>query len=198
MHDVAQEAAPILRIVGVGGTTEPASSTELVLETAMGHLERHTVDATILRGADLDLPLYRAGAVDRSAKARRLVDAVGAADGIIVASPGYHGTVSGMVKNALDYLEELRGGRRGYLEGRAVGCIALAADSESAVSTLHTLRVVVHALRGWPTPLGVALCEEDVEFGSPEGPAAMQVRVLADQVHRFAQLRAGSAQPVYP
>jgi FMN reductase len=37
------------------------------------------------------------------------------ADGIVIASPGYHGGISGMVKNALDYLEDLRDAPRPYL-----------------------------------------------------------------------------------
>ena len=46
--------------------------------------------------------------------------AVSAADGLIIASPGYHGGISGLVKNALDYVEDLRGDARPYLDGRAV------------------------------------------------------------------------------
>ena len=37
------------------------------------------------------------------------------ADGLLVASPGYHGGISGMMKNALDYVEDLRADERVYL-----------------------------------------------------------------------------------
>ena len=75
----------------------------------------------------------------------------------MIASPGYHGSVSGMVKNALDYAEDLRHDERPYLEDRAVGLIAVAHGWQTAVGTLNQLRQVVHALRGWPAPLGVAI-----------------------------------------
>ena len=72
----------------------------------------------------------------------------------MITSPGYHGTVSGLVKNALDYLEELRGDQRPYLDGRAVGLIAVARGWQASVSTLGTLRQVVHALRGLADTVG--------------------------------------------
>ena len=42
---------------------------------------------------------------------------------MIVATPGYHGGLSGLVKNALDYIEDLANDDRPYLEGRVVGTV---------------------------------------------------------------------------
>ena len=72
--------------------------------------------------------------------------------------------MSGLVKNALDYLEELRGDQRPYLDGRAVGLVAVARGWQASVATLGTLRQVVHALRGWPTPLGLAINSSATTF----------------------------------
>ena len=52
---------------------------------------------------------------------------------VVIASPGYHGTVSGLVKNSLDYLEVLREDDRPYLDGRAVGVIAVASSGGRGV-----------------------------------------------------------------
>lgn len=86
-----------------------------------------------------------------------MIDAVRDADGILLASPGYHGTVSGMVKNAIDYLEDLAGDRRPYLQGRPVGLIVTAFGHQAANSGMTTLRTIAHSLRGWPTPFGAAI-----------------------------------------
>ena len=59
------------------------------------------------------------------------------------------------MKNAIDLLEDLRGDSRVYLDGRAVGCIVTAAGWQGCNTTLGAMRGIVHALRGWPTPLGV-------------------------------------------
>lgn len=103
------------------------------------------------------LPMYDTEAHDRSPQALALIDAVRQADGLLLASPGYHGAVSGMIKNALDYVEDLRTAERPYLTGRPVGLISVAHGWQTAVGTLHQLRSIVHALRGWPSPLGVAV-----------------------------------------
>jgi FMN reductase len=84
-----------------------------------------------------------------------MLDALRDADGLLVASPGYHGSMSGLVKNALDYIEGLRDDTRCYLDDVPVGCIVSAAGSQAGGSTLAALRSVIHSLRGWPTPLGV-------------------------------------------
>src|SRR3546814_2003634 len=46
---------------------------------------------------------------------------------------------------------------RVYFEGRAVGLIAVAAGWQATGTTLATLRSITHALRGWPTPMAVAV-----------------------------------------
>jgi FMN reductase len=111
--------------------------------------------ASLLTGTDLDLPIFDPSSIERPRKVLRLLDAVRAADGLVIASPGYHGSVSGMVKNALDYLEDLRNDQRSYLQDVPVGCIVSAAGWQACGATLAALRAIVHALRGWPTPMGV-------------------------------------------
>jgi FMN reductase len=64
--------------------------------------------------AELDLPFYDPKSPDRTGKALEFIGALRASDGIIVASPGYHGALSGMIKNALDYVEDMAGDTRAY------------------------------------------------------------------------------------
>lgn len=143
-------------IVGIGGTPRAGSSTELALEVALAGASRHA-DVRTFAGHDLILPLYRPGSPVTDARALALVDALAACDGLVIASPAYHGSVSGLVKNALDYAEELAGHDRPYLDGVPIGLIACAAGAQAASLTLSTLRTIAHALRGWPTPFGATV-----------------------------------------
>ena len=63
----------------------------------------------------------------------------------------------GLVKTALDYVEDLRDEPAPYFDGRPVGCILTGSGAQGAVTALTSLRAVIHALRGWPTPLGVCI-----------------------------------------
>lgn len=145
------------RIVALGGTVKAGSSTELALSVAVESARAAGAEVRVFDGAYLvGLPHY-AGPGHSPGAGGELVESVRQADGIIIATPAYHGTVSGVVKNALDYLEDLARDTRPYLDGRAVGLVATAYGHQAAMSTLQTLRAITHSLRGWPTPMGAAI-----------------------------------------
>lgn len=175
-------------IVGMGGTTRPGSSCESALRLSLDRVRELGHDVECYAAKDLLLPLYDPSDLERSRAAAAFVDAVRRADGLIVASPGYHGTISGLVKNALDYVEDCRDDDRPYLDGLPVGCITVAYGWQAAVNTLRTLRDVVHALRGWPTPYGAAINSAQVEFGDgtcDDERTAAGLRAVAEQVLAF-------------
>lgn len=180
-------------IVGIGGTNRPGSSSERLTEAVLGFAREQGAETRMFGGAALAaLPHFAPESPERTDGERELVEAVRAADGLIIASPGYHGGVSGLVKNAIDLLEDLRGDARPYFDGRAVGLIVTAAGWQAGGVTLQALRGITHAMRGWPTPLGVAVNSiEQKPFGADGGLAdeaiAGQLRMLAGQVMNFAQ-----------
>jgi FMN reductase len=146
----------------------------------------------LIAGAELaQLPLYAPESMLRTPSQRRLVDLMRQADGLVLATPSYHAGMSGLIKNAVDLLEDLRGEPRPYLDGRAVGCVVVGAGSQGPGATLTSVRTVVHALRGWPTPFGLTLNSSEPLFdpsGAPIDPRTReQMRLVASQVVEFAQ-----------
>jgi FMN reductase len=180
-------------IVGIGGTAAPGSSTEQALALALASAEVAGARIRMFGSETLaKLPHYLTGGASESSEGRDLVEAVRAADGVIVASPGYHGSISGLVKNAIDYLEETAKDERVYLDGVPVGLIATAYGWQATGSTLATLRSIVHALRGWPTPLGAAINSSGGIFKSgqcTDAGATAQLELVGRQVVQFARLR---------
>ncbi|WP_083866915.1 MULTISPECIES: NADPH-dependent FMN reductase [Frankia] len=176
-------------IVGIGGTTRADSTTHRALTTVLATMAQAGAETVQFGSAELDLPMYAPERRERSTAALRLLAAVEQSDAVVIATPGYHGGMSGLVKNALDYLEDLRGAPRPYLDGRAVGLIVCAEGSQAAGTTLSALRSSVHALRGWPTPLGVTLNTEQPLFDSAgrlvDAAAAARLETLADQIMGF-------------
>jgi FMN reductase len=178
-------------IVAVGGTLRANSSTERAMRHVLAAAQNAGARTKLISGAALQLPLYQPDNQERSDAARDLVAELALADGIILGSPGYHGSISGLVKNALDYAEDLRTDARPYFSGRAVGCIATAGGWPGAVNTLGALREIVHALRGWPTPLGAAINSAEKVFAE-DGTCQVQrvaqsLDVIAAEVISFAR-----------
>lgn len=182
-----------INVVGIGGSLRPGSQSERALRIALDSAAGAGAETLALTGDDLVLPFYDSALEERTPQATRLVEAIRRADGLIIVSPGYHGALSGLLKNALDYVEDLRGDERPYLDGRAVGVAALAYGWQAAVTTLNQLRTITHALRGWPTPLGGALNSAEVKFdevgGASEEKAAATLRLIGQQVVEFARAR---------
>lgn len=181
-------------IVGVGGTTAPGSSTEQALRLALAAAEADGATVTLFDGpAIATLPHYAPGVTASHATAQRLVAALREADGVIIASPGYHGSISGLVKNALDYVEELARDERAYFHNLPVGLIVTAYGWQATGSTLAAMRSIVHALRGWPTPLGAGIKTEAGMFADgscTNAQALQQLETVGRQVVEFARLHA--------
>jgi FMN reductase len=188
-------------VVGIGGSRRPGSSTERVIAAVLEDLESRGATTKLYGGESLLFPHYEPGAPLTAAAADHLA-AVRAADAIVLGSPGYHGGISGLVKNAVDYLEELRDDAPPYLDGKAVGCVSTAYGWQAAVSTLSALRQTVHALRGWPTPYGIAmnvadgLCSFDGRFTDTR--AGESARIVAGQIMRFVTAFRDTPAPSAP
>ncbi|WP_179475216.1 NADPH-dependent FMN reductase [Mycolicibacterium vinylchloridicum] len=145
-------------IVGIGGTLRENSSSQAALDVALAAARANGARTARFVGRDLDIPHYEPGSEgSRSEKQAALISAFRAADGFIISSPGYHGTLSGLVKNALDYVEDLVNDERAYFAGLPVGCIGVAYGNQAAVAVVTGLRSITHALRGFPTPYGATV-----------------------------------------
>lgn len=180
-------------IVALGGTTRPDSSTERALVVALRTAAAAGCETLLFDGAFLAaLPHYDPAALIRTPKEIELVEAVRRADGLILGTPAYHGGVSGLVKNALDLLEETVRDHHAYLDGVPVGLLVTAGGWQATGATLASLRSIVHALRGWPTPLGVTINTGAGPAFRPDGACvdtavAEQLAAVTSQVVDFAR-----------
>ncbi len=185
-------------IVGIGGGANSNSSTEKLLSLALEEARTHGVRSELFGGQHLALlPHYATPGATVSPEGKALVAAIRRADGLIIASPGYHGSLSGVVKNAIDYVEETARDSRPYFTDLPVGLIAVAGGAQAAMSTLCALRTIVHALRGWPTPFGASLNSSTMQFRDGvciDTTAIDHIKLVSAQVATFA-LRAKRIRP---
>jgi FMN reductase len=118
-----------------------------------------------------------------------LIESCYAADGLIWSSPLYQGTISGALKNALDWLHVL--GRRDppYLHDKVIGLIS-AAGGTQGLQAINTMEFAVRALRGWAVPYVVPVASAARVFereGRIQDPAVeRQLETLGGEVVRVA------------
>jgi FMN reductase len=183
-------------VTGIGGTVRVGSTSEIALRVALEGAQAAGAQVRMFGAAELDLPFYDPKSPARTEKALQLIEALRASDGIIVASPGYHGALSGMIKNALDYVEDMAGDERAYLDGIPFGCVGVAYGSQAAVAVLTNLRGIAHALRAYPTPYGAAIMADKNIFAGGaciDSETTSRLRLIGTQVAQMSRQRFGLA-----
>jgi FMN reductase len=184
-------------IVAIGGTIRAGSTTETALICALRRAEELGAETRLFGGEFLaKLPIFDPRPGDPTPEQMELVEAVRNADGVIVGSPGYHGSISGVVKNALDTLEITAKDPTPYFHGRPVGAVVTAYGWQATGSTLNALRGIIHAMRGWPTPFGAALNSTAGLFDEVgtcrDQKDAWALATVAEQVMEFARMKSGA------
>lgn len=134
------------------------------------------------------LPLYDPDSDEEPPSVNELVRTVGGSDAIVLATPEYHGSLSGVLKNALDYLD------REHFDGKAVLSVS-AAGGAVGVSSLAHLQTIVRNLHGVNCPDWISAGGEQRRFEDNGIPADARMRdrvekTLNDFVRMASMLRA--------
>lgn len=143
------------RIVGIGGTSAQRSSSLTALNAVLAAAAQEGAQTTVLELGQLGLPMYEHG-VPVTDAVKRYAETVSQADALVWSSPLYHGTISGLFKNAIDWLEVLSAAEPPYLHDKPVGLLAVAAGGH-ALQAISAMEHMVRALRGWTVPYVVAV-----------------------------------------
>jgi NAD(P)H-dependent FMN reductase len=176
---------PVIHIAGISGSRRAGSYTRMAVALALrGAAEVNTV-THLIDLAEFNLAFAGSGA-DKGPDFERLSSEVKQADGIILGTPEYHGSFSGVLKNALDLMgfEEF--------EGKMIGLVGVSGGAMGAFEGLNSLRNVGRALHAWVVPEQAAVPEAWKVF---EGSGAVKeprleerLKNVGRQVARFARL----------
>ncbi|MFF9489149.1 NAD(P)H-dependent oxidoreductase [Streptomyces sp. NPDC014676] len=181
-------------IVLLSGSLRAGSTSDRVAQWCAQRVTAQGATARVFTGAELDFPAYRPGLAACHAGVAGFLDELRRADGVVLVSPTYHASVSGLLKNALDAVNDIDGPQP-LLDGRAIGTVAVGAGPQGAATTLTTLRTIAHALRGWPAPLGVAVTKAPAPAAVERQQAPDEARLdeMVHQVLWLAGVRAATA-----
>jgi FMN reductase len=168
----------MVSIVGIGGSLRPDSYTQKALQVAAQRVEALGAEVEVLDLRQLNLPFCHGGKdYSQYPDVQRLRDTVTGADGLILATPEYHGGLSGVLKNTLDLMSF------DELSGKVTGMISVLGGQANS-NALNDLRLIIRGVHGWVIPEQIAIGKAWSAF-SPEGKLLDEK--LSERFDQFAQ-----------
>ena len=141
----------MVKIVGIMGSLRPDSYSAIALQQAISRVEALGATTEILDLREMTLPFCNGGdEYPDYPDVEVLREQVKTADGLILATPEYHGSVSGVMKNALDLMSFE------HLSGKVAGIISVL-GGQSNSNALNHLRIIVRWVHGWVIPEQIAI-----------------------------------------
>lgn len=141
----------MIKIVGIGGSLREKSQSYQALKIAMTRVQALGAETQILDLRQMQLPFCQGGGeYPDYPDVEVLRTAVQEADGLILATPEYHGSVSGVIKNALDLMSFE------HLEGKVAGLISVL-GGQSNSNALNDLRLIMRWVHAWVIPEQIAI-----------------------------------------
>ncbi|BAZ70122.1 NADPH-dependent FMN reductase [Fischerella sp. NIES-4106] len=168
----------MVKIVGIGGSLRADSYSQIALRLAAQRVEALDAEVEILDLREMQLPFCNGEQeYPDYPDVQRLQYAVSRADGLILATPEYHGSISGVLKNALDLMSFEQ------LSGKVTGLISVLGGQPNS-NALNDLRIIMRWVHGWVIPEQIAIGQAWKAF-SPEGKLLDDK--LAQRFDQFAQ-----------
>ncbi len=141
----------MVKIVGIAGSLRPDSYSQLALQVAAQKLQALGAEVEILDLRQMELPFCNGSKeYPHYPDVKRLQTAFSQADGMVLVSPEYHGSVSGVLKNALDLMSF------DQLSGKVAGFISIL-GGQSNSNALNEMRIILRWVHAWSIPEQVAI-----------------------------------------
>lgn len=168
----------MVKIVGIGGSLRADSYSQLALEVAAERVTALGAEMEILDLRQMQLPFCN-GEDDYPGypDVERLKNTVKEADGLILSTPEYHGSISGVIKNALDLMSFEQ------LDGKVTGLISVLGGQPNS-NALNDLRLIMRWVHAWVIPEQIAIGQVWKAFGT-EGKLLDEK--LSQRFDQFAQ-----------
>ncbi|PJN51625.1 hypothetical protein PAEVO_47170 [Paenibacillus sp. GM2FR] len=171
-----------MKIVMIAGSNRAGATSTFLLRYIGRLLQGHQISVTCIELKELELPLYSPDNEELNPNVQYVLEMVKSADGLILATPEYHGSISGVLKNALDYMNA------SHVSGKPVLSVS-SAGGPVGVSSLTHLQSIIRNLHGVNSPEWISIGAGSHGF-DPDGvplDAGMRERVEG-AVEKFLDL----------
>jgi NAD(P)H-dependent FMN reductase len=144
-----------VNVLGVAGSMREQSYSTRGLKMVLEETKKYNAESYMLEVRKINLPLYDPSEItsDNSSSnnnnvLERITTTLRWADVFVLASPDYHGSMSGGMKNFLDYFwEEFAGKTFGYI----------VASHEKGLTVADQMRTAVRQCYGWSMPYNISI-----------------------------------------
>jgi len=177
-----------MQVAGICGSLRKGRFTRMALHVALAGAKEAGARTRLIDLSEYHL-IFCDGKEDESGYPKdvfTLREEVRAAQGIILATPEYHGGYSGVLKNALDLMgfEEF--------EGKMLGLVGVSGGGMGAFGAMNNLRAVGRALHAWVIPEQASIPEAYKVFDESgtlkDSALEKRLKEVGRQVARFAYL----------
>jgi FMN reductase len=137
-----------LKVLGVGSSMRQDSFSTETLKIILNKVNKNGGDTRLLNLYSNPLPMYTAEYNEKLSGIKHAVELVNWADALVLATPDYHGSMAGSLKNFLDYFwAEFAGKTFGYL----------CSSHEKGLTVMDQMRTAIRQCYGWSLPYGISI-----------------------------------------
>ena len=177
-----------IRITGVCGSLSDDGATRKALAIALKGAAEYNAETALLELRDFNLVFYGSVPQDEyPPDVLQLRQALKDSQGIILATPEYHGSLTGALKNMLDLM------RIEDFETKIIGLVGVAGGDIGAINSLNTMKTICRNLHCWVLPQEVSIANSGQTFDDDGNvkDAAIEERLLnvGRQVVKFASVQ---------
>jgi NAD(P)H-dependent FMN reductase len=173
-------------VVALLGSLRQDSITRLALNVALEGVRNAGLEANLQDLGAPRLPLFEEGVTSSEPTVLQFKEAIRSCDALLVATPVYHDSYSGVLKNAIDHLYD-------ELSDKVIGLVAVGGGRTGQGQALEHLRAVFRETGSWVLPRQVAIpsAKDAFEAGKLKDPELewRLIKLGQELVLRSRQLR---------
>ena len=142
------EQQQTLNVLGIGSSMRKDSFGTETLRIILKKVSENGGKTQLLNLFENPLPIYSPDNDSDNPSIKKATDLVNWADAFIFATPDYHGSMAGSLKNFLDYFwSEFAGKTFGYL----------CSSHEKGLTVMDQMRTAIRQCYGWSLPYGISI-----------------------------------------
>ncbi|MGI0017603.1 MAG: NADPH-dependent FMN reductase [Nitrosotalea sp.] len=140
------------RVLGIGSSLRDNASSTTSLSITLDLAKKYGAETRLLDLKKNPLPMFDPVENKSNSDIQKAQDDVLWSDALILSTPDYHGSMSGAMKNFLDYFwSEFAGKTFGYI----------CSSHEKGLTAMDQMRTAVRQCYGWSMPYGVSVIDRD-------------------------------------